>query len=105
MMFRQPGEHPTASGHVIHGPFPTRVGLLGAAAAAVFCGALFLLIGLQTQRFHCAAEPSAMCTINAVDAFERSSIRSVRTTVERGSKNSKYGVVVIQLASSREVRL
>lgn len=95
MMFRQAPLHVTKSGHVIHGPFPARWGALGTSLACGFLGAMMLLLALQHQRFHCDATGS--CTIDDRVAFARSSIKRVDVVIEKGSKNSTYGVVTFTL--------
>ncbi len=91
--------------HVIHGPFPARLGLVGTAAATCILGVAFVFLGMMSQRLECGVEVDAMCTLDKRPAFYRGDIRALRVDIERGSKNSKYGIVVVQLARGPEQRL
>jgi len=102
-VFRVAAERVQPSGRVVHGPFPVRWGVLGTAFAALFVGGMLTLVGLMHERFAC---PSiGTCTIDDKAMFERAQIHGVRTVIETGSKNSKYGVVIVELDGGRERRL
>jgi len=79
--------------------------MVGASVGALFLGVMMLFLGLSAQRFQCDAGVNGECTVDGAHVFERSQIRSVRMDIERGSKNSKYGVVVIQVGGRADQRL
>jgi hypothetical protein len=102
MMFRQAAPHSTLHGRVTWGPFPTRWALVGMTAALIFLGPIFIALAFVHQHFHC---DDVECSIDGRAAFARSAIRRVDAVIETGSKNAKYGVVVITLENGSTRRL
>ncbi len=98
-MFRQAAAHTWPKGHVVHGPFPARVRFFGFAAAALFIGALLTWMALRTERLACPR--AGVCTIDGRPRFQRASVRDVRIEHRKGSKGSKYDVVVFDLGGQR----
>ncbi len=105
MMFRAMGHGHAPHGRVIWGPFPAPWSALGTALAALFIGAIMFAVSLQHQEFRCAAGPTATCSVNEKAVFARASIHRVDVIIERGSKNSKYGVVTFTLERAQTYKL
>lgn len=101
MVFREAAPRTWPKGHVVHGPFPARMRFFGFALAFAFVGALLTWFALHTERLACPA--TGMCTIDGRPRFDRSLVRDVRIEHRKGSKNSKYDVVVFDLSNGSRV--
>lgn len=101
MVFREAAARAWPKGHVVHGPFPARMRFFAFALAFSFIGALFTWLALHTERLACPA--TGTCTIDGRPRFERAAVRDVRVERRTGSKNSKYDVVVFELANGSRV--
>jgi hypothetical protein len=75
---------------------------LGAACAVLFLGVVFLFIGLMHEHLEC---DDTTCALDGRPAFSRADLRGAHTVIETGSKDSKHGVVILELAGGRERRL
>ncbi|WP_441288551.1 hypothetical protein ACSRUE_42525 [Sorangium sp. KYC3313] len=107
MVFREPAFHP-ASGNVRYGPFPVRTGRLAFSLLLVLVAILLALVALA--RDHLACTPRATCVVTRAFpsrtlAFPMSVLRDARVNIERGSKGSSHGVVVLVMAGGRELPL
>jgi len=105
VMFRHASPPHVPYGHVLWGPFPARWPILGTSIATLLLGVLFTFLAFHHQRFQCAAETDAMCTVNGAPRFPRASIRRVEVRIERGSKGAKYGVVTFTLEGGATQKL
>ena len=104
-MFRQAAHGFGHARRVMWGPFPARWGVLGSAFAALFLGIVFSLFALHHQHLQCAADPVAMCTVNERAVFARTSIQRVDFAIEKGSKNSTFGVVTFTLGGNATYKM
>jgi hypothetical protein len=96
-------------GHVVHGPFPVRLGRLAAAVFGLGLGCFFLVTALDDARLDCDRR-SDRCRyrssqlVDDTDTFPLSRLRGVRVDIQVGSKGHKSGVPVLDL-SDHEQRL
>src|SRR3954466_9922457 len=93
MVFREAPARTWPKGHVVHGPFPARLRLFAFSFAFAFVGALFTWMALMTEHIACPA--SGLCMRNDQVMFDHTQLRDVHMEQRTGSKNAKYGVVVL----------
>jgi hypothetical protein len=99
MVFREAAARTWPKGHVVHGPFPARMRFFAIALALSFVGAMFTWMALQTETLACPS--SGTCTIDGRPRFERSNLRDVHIDHRKGSKGSRYDVIVFELDQGR----
>ncbi len=102
MMFRSPGGRALPAGHVVHGPFPARWPLIGVSAAALFVGLILIFVALMSERLVCN---ETTCHVEKRYVFARSELRGAHVVIQTGSKNSKTGIVTLDLERGRAITL
>jgi hypothetical protein len=103
MVFREPAARAVPAGRVLHGPFPARWGLLVSALLVAFVAGVLVPVGLQTQRFACAR--GGACFVDGRPVFAAERLRGAHTEIRVGSKNTRFGVVVLELDGGATMHL
>ena len=108
LTYRAPTPDAERSDHVVHGPFPLRLGHFAGGLAILCVGVLLLVVALDDASLVCRGDSCTYRRSRLLNprpfSFEKSKLGGVEVVIEKGSKNSEYGIPQLTIGG-RTLRL